>query len=124
MPEHVEDPTWHEQQCIHNYKVYKHLKRESPLYIDWEITLIFYSSCKFLDAQIIKSKKLKPSNHFERNRMAETEFPAINKEYRQLYDISKVSRYDRSVGSADKANALNWPHAIENAFTSHVDDHD
>ena len=120
MPEHVEDPTWHEQQSIHNYKVYKYLERESPLYIDWEITLIFYSSCKLLDAQIIKSKKLKPSNHFERNRMVKIEFPAIYKEYNHLYDISKISRYDRSVDSANKANALKWHHAIENAFTSHA----
>ena len=120
MPEHVEDPAWHGQQSTHNYNVYEYLERESPLYIDWEIILIFYSSCKFLDAQIIKSKKPEPSNHFERNRLVETEFPATNKEYHQLYDISKISRYDRCVGSADKANALNWHHAIENAFTSHA----
>ena len=103
-------------KSIHDYEVYEYLGLKNPQYLDWEITLIFYSACKFLDAEILKNGKKKPSNHVQRNRLVKTEFPAIYNQYSMLYKLSIVSRYVRDVEPGDKSDALKWYRAIKSNF--------
>ena len=101
------------RKSIHDYGVYEYLELKNPQYLDWEITLIFYSAGKFLDAALLKNGKKRPSNHVQRNRLVKTEFPAISNEYNMLYRLSIESRYERDVGSRDKSNALKLYRAIK-----------
>ena len=48
------------RKSIHDYDVYEYLGLKNPQYLDWEITLIFYSACKFLDAALLKNGKKSP----------------------------------------------------------------
>ena len=106
------------QRSVHNHNTYKYLELENPQYVDWEVTTVFYSACKLVDAQILQNNKRKPSNHLERNRLVKTEFPAIFEEYKYLYKLSISARYERDVDSGDKAHALNWYSTITNYLTS------
>ena len=110
------DPAWHMRQSIHNYDAHKYLELKNPQYVDWEINTIFYSACKLLDAHLVQNNRAKPSNHHKRGRLVEAEFPAISEEYQNLYELSMVSRYERSVGSDNKAHALKWYRVITDNF--------
>ncbi len=110
------------RKSIHDYGVYEYLELKNPQYVDWEITLIFYSACKFLDAEILKSGKKKPLNHVQRNRLVKIEFPAISHKYNVLYRLSITSRYMHDVGSRDKSDALKLYRAIKSNFAQDASD--
>ena len=104
------------RQSSHNYDAYKHIELTNPKYMDWEINMLFYSACKFVDARLIHDNGARLSSHRERNVSVRTKFPTISKEYRRLYELSIASRYERSVDSDDKAHALEWYRAITDSL--------
>ena len=112
------------RKSVHDHDTYRYLELQNPQYTDWEITTIFYSACKLVDAQLVKNTKKRPSNHAERNRLVRTKFFEIHKEYYLLYRLSIMSRYDRNVGSGDKANALKWYRVIKSNLVGRTDDHE
>ena len=95
-------------QSARNYDTYEYLRRESPSYVDWEITTIFYSACKMVDAYLIKKGHPRPASHKRRNRMVRNNLKAISKEYSNLYRVSRVARYDKRMQVSDRDRAAAW----------------
>ena len=64
-------------------------------YRDWQINAIFYTALHAVDAAIAKLA-LRVTDHESRNGIVNTNssFAAIRRPYRNLYRISRVTRYD------------------------------
>ena len=109
---------WHEQKSIHNYNACEYLRRESPTYIDWEITTIFYSACKLVDAHFIKRGRRKPSSHRQRNEMVKKHLHAVKDEYEELFGLSIIARYEGDVRQSDRDKATEWHRIIVDGLSS------
>ena len=86
--------------------MYEYLKRESPAYVDWEITALFYSACKLVDAYFVEIGREPPSSHIQRNMMVDDLLKAVKKQYRKLYDLSRTARYKKIVRVSDRNRAI------------------
>lgn len=98
--------TWHARKSNHNYDVYEYLKRKSPAYVDWEITALFYSACKLVDAYFVESGHEPPSSHVQWNVMVDNLLKDIKKQYGKLYDLSRTARYKKIVRIYDRDKAI------------------
>jgi len=108
---------WHQNKSIHNFQTFQYLNQKNPTYLDWEIIVIFYSSCKLVDAFLISNHNTKPSDHFQRGRLIRSHIRQIWSSYRNLLILSKTARYDADVIDSDRIDALNWHAQISNVLT-------
>lgn len=108
MSSHGSTYQWHKDQSDHNKDTQKYLAQETPHYIDWEINTIFYSSCKLVDAYLIKHGFGKPPDHIHRRRMVRRELNPIRGAYKKLELLSKQSRYDGPVNQQNVNTAITW----------------
>lgn len=82
----------HLTQWRHNRRFARSI---DPAYRDWQVNAIFYTALHAVDAAIAKLS-LRVTDHEARNQIVNTNssFAAIRRPYRNLYRISRVTRYD------------------------------
>ena len=84
---------WHITQSIHNKEVSDFLNKETPAYIDWEITSLFYSALHLVNGYCKKNQLILPSTHRKRNPFIKKNLPSAYVFYKKLFDLSMKSGY-------------------------------
>src|SRR5260370_28017143 len=80
----------HTQQANHNQNF---LNTISPTgFTDWIVTVDFYKAVHLVEALLVR-KGLSTGNHVQRNGLLKRQFATVWKEYRPLYNQSRVARY-------------------------------
>lgn len=85
----------HLQQARHNEALYHHLATVAPLYIDWQVTALFYAALHYVDAYLSKHN-VHPASHSDRDQpiAMESVLRRIYTPYRDLESRSRDARYE------------------------------
>lgn len=81
-------------QVVHNEDTCGFLGTETPKYVDWEITTLFYAALHSINRCFELQGVEIPRLHRERREAIEDKLPNIAKSYRALKVLSEQSRYD------------------------------
>jgi hypothetical protein len=86
----------------------KSLDQAKPLYVDWGITVLFYSALHYVDAYLA-IKPLHPPNHDARDTAIQNNgsLSPIYKDYRRLKDQSRAARYEIPNFDRSQFSAMN-----------------
>lgn len=99
--------SWHARQSAHNQGARRRLSASSQ-YLDWEITILFYSVLHVID-EYLESVGENPHSHHERKKMVRENLPHIYNDYRALYALCTKVRYTivfDSVKDKDRQKAV------------------
>ena len=69
------------------------MERESPKYVDWEITTMFYSALHLVSEYLARRGVDIPSSHRQMNKVLSLRLPHILKPYSLLLKLSWNARY-------------------------------
>lgn len=86
----------HQKQVEHNHQTTAYLQQAGDDYLDWVVTLLFYTALHLVDQVLYHTAQLHPRNHFQRhaaiaNTLALT---PIYPDYHELEHQSRRSRYE------------------------------
>ena len=97
-------PKEHRSQAAQNEFFVTELK--NPFW-DWAVTGTFYEALHYVDA-FLKTKNIDPPRHADRNDIVERDatLSKVWLEYKQLYDDSKLARYECHSFSQDDLKLL------------------
>ena len=98
----------HRQQVQHNRQVISHLQQGSDTYLDWVVTLLFYTALHLVDQVLYHNAQLNPRNHRQRHAAIAKE-PALAQiypDYRELEHQSRRSRYECAQFTLDEVQSL------------------
>jgi hypothetical protein len=86
----------------------KSLDQAKPLYVDWGITVLFYSALHYVDAYLA-IKPLHPPNLDARDTAIQNNgsLSPIYKDYRRLKDQSRAARYEIPNFDRSQFSAMN-----------------
>jgi hypothetical protein len=98
----------HQQQVEHNRQTTTHLQQAGDKYLDWVVTLLFYTSLHLIDQVLYHIAQLNPRNHFQRHAaIANTpELTSIYQDYRELEHQSRRSRYECARFTSEEVERL------------------
>jgi hypothetical protein len=98
----------HQQQVDHNRQTTIYLQQAGDEYLDWVITLLFYTSLHLIDQVLYHTTQLHPRNHFQRHTaIANTpQLTPIYQDYRELEHQSRRSRYECVKFTAEEVKRL------------------
>lgn len=72
---------------------YGHLASKHPAHVDWEITVLFYSSYHRVRDRLNRLGMPKPNTHKEMTGQIRRKLPEISKPYEMLLEMSWKARY-------------------------------
>jgi len=95
---------WRIIQADHNVNTQKHLQKNNPEFIDWEITCLFYAAVQLVN-EYLRHRGLKiPMTHKERNPLVKKLLAEIYPDFWKLYSISLQTRYTSSFNTFNENN--------------------
>ena len=110
----------HGVQSAHNEDTCNFLGTETPKYMDWEITTLFYAALHSINAYFEQRGILVPDSHRKRLRAVKRELPAIATAYEKLQSLSENSRYG-GMGAVD-GTSIKWARISYSRITDHLSD--
>jgi hypothetical protein len=98
----------HQQQVEHNRQTVAYLQQAGDNYLDWVVTMLFYTALHLVDQVLYHTAQLHPRNHFQRHAaIANTpELTAIYQDYRELEHQSRRSRYECAKFTSEEVEYL------------------
>lgn len=91
---------WHASQSRHNRSCSHDLSAKSQnRYLDWEITILFYSALHIVNEYFSQKNIPVPTDHIRRRKQVKEYLGPIYAEYQQLYTLSIRTRYNVSHSS-------------------------
>jgi hypothetical protein len=102
------DVDTHRQQAEHNREIIAHLQQGGDVYLDWVVTVLFYTALHLVDQVLYHNARLNPRNHRQRHAAIANE-PAlapIYGDYRELEHQSRRSRYECARFTVDQVRRL------------------
>ena len=84
---------FHKTQSIHNRNVLRHLDTQDNKFVDWKITILFYSALHIVDDYLVANFLPKPHFHHARDKLVRENLDHIYNSYRKLYRLSLEARY-------------------------------
>ena len=96
---------WHQLKSKHDIDVYSYLDLGSNKFVDWESVTLFYSALHLVDAYLVGTYGIQPSNHRLRNNYVNMYLRSIRLEYLFIYNLSKKSRYMATVSIQERDRA-------------------
>lgn len=98
----------HQQQVEHNRQTTAYLQQAGDNYLDWAVTVLFYTALHLVDQVLYHTAQLHPRNHFQRHQaIANTaELIAIYQDYRELEHQSRRSRYECAKFTSEEIERL------------------
>lgn len=94
----------HLDQARHNYRLYLHLQAEGQ-FLDWAITLLFYTALHLVQAHAAQFGPWVPENHEERRAYIREQLNRLFYDYRDLEDRSRDMRYDLYPTTAEEVQS-------------------
>lgn len=94
----------HYQQYEHNYELYLVLDEDRKLkrkFIDWQITLLFYSILHLIDGYLLREYGVFTKNHKDRRDKISRFISKVRTDYSTLYKYCEESRYKFLIFSDD-----------------------
>ena len=85
----------HQRLVLHNQEVAKYLLDAGDTYLDWVVTVLFYTALHLVDQVLAYTLDLHPRNHRQRHAaiVRHPEMVSIYPDYRELEYQSRRSRY-------------------------------
>ena len=106
----------HTQQATHNQEFLDSV--DATRFPDWVVTVAFYKAVHLVEGLLVR-KGRGTSNHGQRNSVLRRQFPGVWREYRPLYNQSRVARYwCVPIKPAGVAQARARLRAVESAVTA------
>lgn len=98
----------HQQQVHHNRQVIAHLQQAGDTYLDWVVTLLFYTALHLVDQVLYHNIQLNPRNHRQRHTALANEpmLASVYRDYRELEHQSRRSRYECAQFTVDNVRHL------------------
>jgi hypothetical protein len=116
------DKSWHLAKKDHNLQARATLLKAPNMFMDWEVTTVFYSALHYVDAFLSTlTPPIHPRGHKYRRKIVSSYLRPIAYEYRKLNALSETARYRRYVvTSSDLALADKWYASIKNLLQTKV----
>jgi len=92
------DIATHKQQVAHNQQVMAYLQQAGDIYLDWVVTLTFYTALHLVDQVLAQTVNLHPRNHRQRH-AAMSQQPDLAPIYRDYWELEHQSRRSRYEGA-------------------------
>ncbi len=102
------DIVTHQQQVGHNRQVSTYLQLAGDTFLDWVVTVMFYTALHLIDQVLAHNAGLHPRNHRQRH-AAMSQQPAlapVYRDYRELEHQSWRSRYEGARFTAQEVQQL------------------
>jgi hypothetical protein len=80
----------HQTKARHNSAFLSSISDEYP---DWLATAAFYVAVQLIE-QLLAKRNLHSADHHQRNTRVRSDFQAIHKSYKALYNASLIGQYD------------------------------
>ena len=102
------DIVTHQQQVAHNQQVMAYLQQAGSIYLDWVVTVMFYTALHLVDQVLAQTVNLHPRNHRQRHAAMsqQPDLAPIYRDYRELEHQSRSSRYDGARFTAQDGQRL------------------
>jgi hypothetical protein len=90
------DVATHQQQVAHNQQVIAYLQQAGDRYLDWVVTVMFYTALHLVDQVLAHHAGLHPRNHRQRHAAMsqQSSLAPVYRDYRELEHQSRRSRYE------------------------------
>lgn len=82
----------HLGKARHNYRLYQHLHDDGE-FLDWAITLMFYTALHLVQAHAELYGPWVPENHDDRRSYVREQLNRVYHDYRDLHDRGRDMRY-------------------------------
>jgi hypothetical protein len=98
----------HRTQVEHNRQAAIVLQQAPDPYLDWVVTMLFYTALHLIDQVLYQNSQLHPRNHRQRHTAIANEpmLASIYLDYRELEHQSRRSRYECARFSSDDVSGL------------------
>lgn len=102
------DVSTHQRQVEHNRQVIAHLQQAGDAYLDWVVTILFYTALHLVDQALYRNAQLNPRNHRQRHAAIANDphLASIYGDYRELEHQSRRSRYECAQFTANEIQRL------------------
>jgi hypothetical protein len=98
----------HQTQVEHNRQAAMVLQQAPHPYLDWVVTMLFYTALHLVDQVLYQNSQLHPRNHRQRHTAIANEpmLASIYRDYRELEHQSRRSRYECTRFRSEDVNRL------------------
>lgn len=102
------DLATHRQQAAHNHQVSLYLQQVGDTYLDWVVTVMFYTALHLVDQVLAHNASIHPRNHRQRHSAMgqQPDLAPVYRDYRELEHQSRRSRYEGARFTAQEVQRL------------------
>lgn len=102
------DIATHQQQAAHNQQVIAYLQQAGDTYLNWVVTVMFYTALHLVDQVLAQNTGLHPRNHRQRHAAIGRQLglAPVYRDYRELEHQSRRSRYEGARFTAQDVQQL------------------
>lgn len=102
------DIVTHQQQVAHNEQVSAYLQQAGDTYLDWVVTVLFYTALHLVDQVLAYNAGRHPRNHRQRHAAMSQQrgLAPLYRDYRELEHQSRRSRYEAARFTAQEVQQL------------------